>query len=101
MELPPGFDDDKSWVAIFVVVMCLTVATTMVGLRIWTRKFIINKMGMDDWAAIVTLVWKCSQNPHAHSSVKYSADDGEYSFSRGLMELSSLSVCSLNNTMRR
>ena len=54
--LPPEFYDDKSWVAILVVVLCLAVATTMVGLRIWTRKVIINKMGMDDWAAIVTLV---------------------------------------------
>lgn len=42
--------------AIFTVVLCLTVATVMVGLRIYTRKFITKQMGMDDWAAIITLV---------------------------------------------
>lgn len=55
-ELIPGFYDDRSPLAIFCVVFCLAVATVMVGLRIWTRKVIINKMGMDDWAAIITLV---------------------------------------------
>lgn len=54
--LPPGFDDDKSWVAIFTVSLCLTVATLMVGLRIYTRMFITKQMGMDDWAAVITLV---------------------------------------------
>lgn len=54
--LPPGTDDDKSWVAIFTVVLCLTVSTVMVGLRIYTRRFITKQMGMDDWAAVVTLV---------------------------------------------
>jgi hypothetical protein len=55
-ELIPGYYDDRSGLAIFCVVLCLTVATIMVGMRIWTRKVIINKMGMDDWAAIITLV---------------------------------------------
>ena len=54
--LPPGTNDDKSWVAIFIVVLCLTVATLMVGLRIYTRRFITKQMGMDDWAAVITLV---------------------------------------------
>ena len=54
--LPPGTYDDKSWIAIFTVVLCLTVSTTAVGLRIYTRKFITKQMGIDDWAAIVTLV---------------------------------------------
>jgi len=52
----PGFHDDRSGLAIFCVVFCLTVATIMVGLRIWTRKFIINKMGMDDYAAIIAML---------------------------------------------
>jgi hypothetical protein len=54
-ELIPGYYDNRSGLAIFCVVFCLTIATTMVGLRIWTRKFIIDKMGADDWAAIITL----------------------------------------------
>ncbi|PKS12632.1 hypothetical protein jhhlp_000840 [Lomentospora prolificans] len=58
-ELPPGFNDNHSGVSIFIVVFCLFVSTLMVGLRIWTRKYIINQMGIDDWAAIITLliVW--------------------------------------------
>ncbi|KAK5655153.1 hypothetical protein OQA88_6052 [Cercophora sp. LCS_1] len=58
-ELIPGYYDDRSGLAIFCVVFCLVVATGMVGLRTWTRKVIINKMGMDDWAAIITtiVVW--------------------------------------------
>ena len=55
-ELIPGYYDDRSGLAIFCVVFCLTVATIMVGLRIWTRKVIIDKLGLDDWAAIITLV---------------------------------------------
>lgn len=54
--LPPGTGDDRSWVAIFTVVLCLSVATFMVGLRIYTRAFVTKPMGVDDWAAIITLV---------------------------------------------
>lgn len=66
--LPPGTDDDKSWVAIFTVVLCLTVSTLMVGLRIYTRKAITKQMGVDDWAAIITLVCFLSPGPH-HQAV--------------------------------
>lgn len=55
-ELIPGYYDDRSGLVIFCVTFCLVVATLMVTLRIWTRKFIINKMGADDWAAIIALV---------------------------------------------
>ena len=55
-ELIPGFHDDRSGLVIFCVVFCLVVATTMVGLRIWTRAFILKKVGADDWAAIIALV---------------------------------------------
>ncbi|SPO05143.1 related to integral membrane protein [Cephalotrichum gorgonifer] len=54
--LPPGFNDDKSWIAIFTVTLCLTVATVMVGLRVYTRMVVTKQMGMDDWAAIFTLL---------------------------------------------
>ncbi|CAI4218920.1 unnamed protein product [Parascedosporium putredinis] len=55
-ELPPGWDADHSGISIFVVVFCLFVSTVMVGLRVYTRRVIINQMGIDDWAAIVTLL---------------------------------------------
>jgi len=55
-EMIPGFYDDRSGLVIFCVVFCLTIATFFVSLRIWTRKFIINKMGADDWAAIIALI---------------------------------------------
>ena len=55
-ELIPGYYDDRSGLVIFCVVFCLAVATIMVGLRIWTRKVILNKMGADDWAAIIAMV---------------------------------------------
>ena len=64
-ELIPGYHDDRSGLAIFCVVFCLAVATIMVGLRTWTRRFIINKMGMDDWAAIIALVWQWRRAKHA------------------------------------
>ncbi|PKS07321.1 hypothetical protein jhhlp_005923 [Lomentospora prolificans] len=55
-ESLPGFHDDRSGLAIFCVVFCLTVVTIVTGMRIWTRKVIIDKLGMDDWAAMITLV---------------------------------------------
>ncbi|SPO05190.1 related to integral membrane protein [Cephalotrichum gorgonifer] len=70
-ELIPGYYDDRSWVSIFYVVLCLTVATIMVGMRIWTRKAIINKMGIDDWAAIITLVVTWGEGITIALSTKY------------------------------
>ena len=55
-ELIPGFHDDRSGLVVFCVVFCLVVATAMVCLRIWTRAFILKKVGADDWAAIIALV---------------------------------------------
>lgn len=48
--------DNRSWLPIVAVVLCLTVATAMVGLRIWTRASITKRIGVDDWAAVFTLV---------------------------------------------
>lgn len=64
-SLPPGMNEDKSWVAIFTVVLCLTVATFMVGLRIYTRAFITKQLGADDYAAVFTLVGLCRLPPLA------------------------------------
>ena len=44
-------------VASFLMAWCVGI----VGLRIYTRKFIINQMGIDDYLAIVSLV--CPSNP--------------------------------------
>jgi rhodopsin domain-containing protein len=59
--LPPWAFDDRRWISYFAVTFCLTIATTSVALRIWTRKFIIDQMGMDDYGAIVSLLitWGC------------------------------------------
>ena len=71
-ELIPGFYDDRSGLVIFCVVFCLVIATTMVGLRIWTRAVIIKKMGPDDWAAITALV--CPQNKQNSSLLECGAN---------------------------
>ena len=49
-------DGDKSWEAILAVALSLAVSTLMVGLRIYTRRFMVKEMSKDDWAAIITLV---------------------------------------------
>ncbi|KAK1752621.1 hypothetical protein QBC47DRAFT_305893 [Echria macrotheca] len=70
-ESLPGYNDDRSGLAIFCVVFCLTVSTVMVGLRTWTRKVIINKMGMDDWAAIITMIITWGEGISIAISTKY------------------------------
>ncbi|KAK4208627.1 hypothetical protein QBC37DRAFT_296316 [Rhypophila decipiens] len=52
----PGFYDNRSGLVIFCITLCLVVSTAMVSMRIWTRKFIINQMGPDDWVAIIAMV---------------------------------------------
>jgi len=54
--LPPWAFDDRSPTIIGVVVFCLLWSTTLVGLRIWTRKKILNELGWDDYACIAGLV---------------------------------------------
>ncbi|KAM7219405.1 hypothetical protein V8F06_005139 [Rhypophila decipiens] len=55
-EMIPGFHDNRSGLVIFCVTLCLVVSTATVAMRIWTRKVIIDKMGADDWAAIIAMV---------------------------------------------
>jgi hypothetical protein len=55
-QLPPGSFDDRSPVVIGSVVFCLVVATVAVSLRIYTRKFVINQLGIDDYFSVFALV---------------------------------------------
>ncbi|KAK1828638.1 hypothetical protein QBC39DRAFT_223658, partial [Podospora conica] len=55
-ELPPNAFEDRRATVIGVVVFCLLVSTTMVGLRLWTRKKIINQLGWDDYACVAGLI---------------------------------------------
>ncbi|KAK3358225.1 hypothetical protein B0T25DRAFT_452789 [Lasiosphaeria hispida] len=54
--LPPNAFEDRSTTVIAIVAFCLLFATVMVGLRLWTRKKIIDQLGGDDYACIVGLV---------------------------------------------
>lgn len=79
--LIPGFHDDRKPLVIFCVVFCLTVATAMVALRIWTRTMIIKKMGPDDWAAIITLV--CAPGPITRNVLVLTRLCPDYNMGRG------------------
>ncbi|KAF4470835.1 integral membrane [Fusarium albosuccineum] len=48
--------EDKSATLIGVVMMLLFIATLVVVLRLWTRYFILNQLGADDYLALVSLV---------------------------------------------
>ena len=54
--LPPNAGDDRRATVIGVVVFCLLFTTGIVGLRIWTRKKIINQLGIDDYFCVLGLV---------------------------------------------
>ncbi|KAK0725554.1 hypothetical protein B0H67DRAFT_659165 [Lasiosphaeris hirsuta] len=55
-QLPPNALEDRAATVIGVVAFCLLFATCMVGLRIWTRKKIINQLGLDDYACVAGLL---------------------------------------------
>lgn len=55
-EFPPGTFDDQSGMVIGVVVFCLLVSTMMVALRLFTRIAVVKEVGLDDYAAVVSLV---------------------------------------------
>ncbi|KAK3681816.1 hypothetical protein B0T22DRAFT_349428, partial [Podospora appendiculata] len=54
--LPPNALDDRSATVIGVVAFCLFFSTLMVGLRLWTRKKIIDQLGIDDYACVAALL---------------------------------------------
>ncbi|KAF5012513.1 hypothetical protein FDECE_1439 [Fusarium decemcellulare] len=51
-----GSVEDRSATLIGIVVMLLVIATLVVVLRLWTRYFILNQLGADDYLALVSLV---------------------------------------------
>jgi hypothetical protein len=54
--LPPGSYDSSVPTTIGVTIFCLSVASAAVVLRTYTRAFIINKMGVDDYFAVASLL---------------------------------------------
>ena len=55
-QLPPDSFESRRWVTYVAVPLCLTWATLMIAMRLWTRKVILNQIGVDDYAAIITWV---------------------------------------------
>ena len=55
-QLPPNYDESRKATVIGVSIFLMLVCTLMISLRIWTRKVVINQMGVDDYLAIATLV---------------------------------------------
>lgn len=86
--LPPGSFDTRVPTVIAVIAFTLTVATAAVGLRIYTRKYIINNMGFDDYFAVFALV--SGRIQHKSASEKFNAD--RYEDSCSLMEPASRSA---------
>lgn len=47
---------DISWIALTVICLVLSLATFIVGLRIYTRKFMLKQLGWDDYCVVLALV---------------------------------------------
>ncbi|KAJ4393158.1 hypothetical protein N0V93_002365 [Gnomoniopsis smithogilvyi] len=47
---------DISWIALTVVCSVLSLATLIVGLRIYTRKFLLKHLGWDDYIVVLALI---------------------------------------------
>lgn len=56
-ELPPWAYESRAHVPVIAVAVTLSLATIAVGLRTYTRQYIIRYLGLDDYAAIVALVF--------------------------------------------
>lgn len=55
-QLPPGAYDDMSGTVVGVVAFCMVFSTIMVALRLFTRMVVVKHVGIDDYAAVVSLV---------------------------------------------
>ncbi|KAM7193881.1 hypothetical protein V8F33_007567 [Rhypophila sp. PSN 637] len=56
-ELPPWAYESRAHIPVITVVVTLSIATFAVGLRTYTRKYILDHVGLDDFAAIVALAF--------------------------------------------
>jgi len=56
MDKIEDLQESRAPTVIGVVTFMLSFTTVAVGLRIYTRAFILRQMGLDDWTAIFTLV---------------------------------------------
>lgn len=53
---PETFADNRSGIIIGIVVICWVLASTVVTLRVYTRKVLLNQIGTDDYFAVASLV---------------------------------------------
>ena len=45
-----------SWLALLIVILVLSLATIIVGLRFYTRVVLLKQLGLDDYFVLLTLV---------------------------------------------
>lgn len=45
-----------AWLALLIVILVLSLATIIVGLRFYTRIVLLKQLGLDDYFVLVTLV---------------------------------------------
>lgn len=48
--------ENLSWVVLLVVLLVLSLTSVIVGMRIYTRIFLVKQLGWDDYCVVVTLV---------------------------------------------
>ncbi|KAK4167243.1 hypothetical protein QBC43DRAFT_204141 [Cladorrhinum sp. PSN259] len=70
-ELDPAVFESRAGVVIAVVVTTLSIATFAVGLRCYSRAVLIRQFGMDDWAAIVALLFALGSGTMVASNTMY------------------------------
>ncbi|KAM5386938.1 hypothetical protein ACJZ2D_000231 [Fusarium nematophilum] len=56
MEVLPNPTESQTNTVIGVIALCQFLVLTTTCLRLWTRKVILNQVGLDDWCALVTLL---------------------------------------------
>ncbi|KAK3987788.1 hypothetical protein QBC44DRAFT_351653 [Cladorrhinum sp. PSN332] len=70
-ELDPAVFESRAGVVIAVVVTTLSIAALSVGLRSYARASMIRQFGMDDWAAIVAMLFAIGSGTMVVSNTKY------------------------------
>ena len=45
-----------SWLALLIIILVLSLATIIVGLRFYTRVVLLKQLGLDDYFVLLTLV---------------------------------------------